>query len=86
MRKYRKFGLENFMISVKNALASNWLLTKESQGEAEGETKDFNGSQEAKGFGGKVNFLLNWRMLGKQTLNFAFPFCWLLASDWLLTL
>ena len=49
MRKCRKFGLENFTISVKNALGSSWLLTKGSQGEAKGETKDFNGSQEAKG-------------------------------------
>ena len=40
MRKCRKFGLENFMILVKNALASSWLLTKGSQGEAKGETKD----------------------------------------------
>ena len=56
MRKCRKFGLENFTISVKNALASSWLLTKGSQGEAKGETKDFNGSQEAKVFGGNINF------------------------------
>ena len=56
MRKCRKFGLENFTISVKNALASSWLLTKGSQGEAKGETKDFNGSQEAKGFDGNINF------------------------------
>ena len=48
MRKCRKFGLENFTISVKNALASSWLLTKGSQGEAKDETKDFNGSQKAK--------------------------------------
>ena len=57
MRKCRKFGLENFTISVKNALASSWLLTKGSQGEAKGETKDFNGSQEAKGFQGNINFI-----------------------------
>ena len=56
MRKCRKFGLENFTISVKNALASSWLLTKGSQGEAKGGTKDFNGSQEAKGFAGEINF------------------------------
>ena len=60
MRKCRKFGLENFTISVKNALASSWLLTKGSQGEAKGEakgeTKAFNGSQEAKGFDGNINF------------------------------
>ena len=37
------------MISVKNAaLACRWLLTKESQGKAKGQTIDFNGSQEAK--------------------------------------
>ena len=65
MRKCRKFGLESFTTSVKNALASSWLLTKGSQGEARGEAKDFNGSQEAKGFGLKVIFLLNWRLLGK---------------------
>ena len=29
-----------------------------SQGEAKGETKDFIGSQEAKSFGGKINFYL----------------------------
>ena len=74
MRKCRKFGLKNFRISVKNSLASSWLLTKGSQGEAKGETKDFNGSQEAKGFGGKVIFLLIWRMLGKQTFNVDFSF------------
>ena len=72
MRKCKKFGLQIFTISVKNASASSWLLTKGSQGEAKGETKDFNGSQEAKGFGGEVIFLLNWRMLGKQTFNFDF--------------
>ena len=32
------------------------VLTKGSQGEAKGETKDFNGSQEAKGFEGNINF------------------------------
>ena len=37
------------MISVKNALASSWLLTKGSQRDDKGETKDFNGNQEAKG-------------------------------------
>ena len=31
-RKCSKFGLENFTTSVKNALASSWLLTKGSQG------------------------------------------------------
>ena len=31
MRKCRKFGLTNFTISVKNALALSWLLTKENQ-------------------------------------------------------
>ena len=56
MRKCRKFGLKNFTISVKNALASSWLLTKGSQGKAKDETKDFNGSQEAKGFEGSINF------------------------------
>ena len=55
MRKCRKFGLANFTISVKNALASSWLLTKESQGEAKGETKNFSGSQ---GFWRKSNFSL----------------------------
>ena len=30
IRKCRKFGLENFTISVKNALTSSWLLTKGS--------------------------------------------------------
>ena len=43
------------MISVKNALASNWILTKGSQEETKGETKDFNGSQESKDFGGNIN-------------------------------
>ena len=33
-------------------------MTKGSQGEAKGETKDFNGSQEAKDFGGNINFYL----------------------------
>ena len=56
MRKCRKFGLENFTISVKNALASSWLLTKGSHGEAKGETKDFNGNQETKSFEGNINF------------------------------
>ena len=42
MRKCKKFGLDNFMISVKNALASGSLLQKGSQGEAQGETIDFN--------------------------------------------
>ena len=60
------------MISVKNALASRWLLTKGSQGEAKGETIDFSGSQEAKGSGVKLIFLLNWRMLAKQIFNFDF--------------
>ena len=58
MRKCRKIVLENFRISVKNALASSRLLTKGSQGEAKGETKDFKGSQEAKAFGGNFNFYL----------------------------
>ena len=56
MRKCRKFGLANFTILAKNALASSWLLTKGSQGEAKRETKDFNGSQEAKRFEGNINF------------------------------
>ena len=56
MRKCRKFGLANFTISVKNTLASSWLLTKGSQGEARREAKDFNGSQKAKGFEGNINF------------------------------
>ena len=55
-RRMRKFGLENFTISVKNALASSWLLTKGGQGEAKCETKDFSGSREAKGFEGNINF------------------------------
>ena len=60
MRKCKKFGLENFMILVKNAFSSRWLLTKESQGETKGNTLDFNGSQEAKScFGVKLIFLLN---------------------------
>ena len=54
--KCRKFGLKNFTISVKNALASCWLLKKGSQGEAKSEAKDFSGSQEAKGFRGNINF------------------------------
>ena len=56
IHKCRKFVLENFRISVKNALASSWLLTKRSQGEAKGETKDFSGSQEAQGFERSINF------------------------------
>ena len=83
MRKCKKFGLENFMILVKNAFSSRWLLTKESQGETKGKTLDFNGSQEAKGFGVKLIFLLNWRMLAKQIFSFYFS---LLASDWLPTM
>ena len=58
MRKCRKFGLQNFRTSVKIALASSWLLTKGSQWEGKGETKDFNGSQEAQGFGENINFYL----------------------------
>ena len=33
-----------------------WLQIGSSQKEAKGETKDFNGSEEAKGFGGEINF------------------------------
>ena len=44
-----KFGLKKFPVLVKNALASPWLPTRLSQREAKSETKDFNGSQEAKG-------------------------------------
>ena len=56
IHKCRIFGLENFTISVKNELASSSPLTKRSQAEAKNETKDFNGSQEAKGFEGNINF------------------------------
>ena len=75
------FSVENFMMSVKNAVASSCLLTKESQGEAKAETTDFKGSQETKGFGVKLILLLNWRVLAKQisTLIF-FPF----VDSWLL--
>ena len=67
------------MFSVKNALVSCWLLTKKSQDEARVETIDFNGSQEAKGFGLKLILLLNWRMLAKQIFNIDFSLLWTLG-------
>ena len=98
MRKCRKFVLQKFKISVKNALASSWLLTKQakgtpklrqrisrearkprvlketlycirktkgSQGKAKGETKDLNGSQEAKDFEGNIYFYSKKKILQK---------------------
>ena len=95
MCKCRKFGLVNFTISVKNASASSWLLTKGSQGEAKGETKDFTGSQEANGFEGNINFYSNkdlteikkrMRKCREFILeNFTISAKNVLASSWLLT-